>query len=74
MRNTITGAVKISEAAAVIEIATVTPTVRYDWIAGDTDTAGTFEAEFEVTYSDSTIETFPNDGTNIAIKITPEIA
>lgn len=35
--------------------------VEYAWQAGDTDTAGTLLAEFEVTYSDSTVETFPND-------------
>lgn len=34
--------------------------VQYDWIAADTDTAGYFVAEFEVTYADSSVETFPN--------------
>ena len=36
--------------------------VRYNWIAADTDTVGSYQAEFEVTYADSSIETFPNDG------------
>lgn len=47
-------------ADAVVVTATVTPTVRYDWDAADTATPGFYEAEFVVTYSDSTIETFPN--------------
>jgi hypothetical protein len=29
---------------------------------GDTDETGLFQAEFEVTFSDGRIETFPNDG------------
>jgi len=33
---------------------------RYDWVAADTDVAGGFRGEFEVTYADGTIETFPN--------------
>lgn len=37
-------------------------TVKYSWQAADTDVAGGFRGEFEVTYSDSTIETFPNTG------------
>ena len=37
-------------------------TVKYSWQTGDTATAGYYSAEFEVTYSDATIETFPNRG------------
>ena len=46
--------------------------IRYNWQTSDTDTAGTYNAEFEVTYSDLSVETFPNTG-NIAIVITPEL-
>ena len=35
--------------------------VEYAWQTGDTDTAGTFYGEIEVTYGDSTVETFPNN-------------
>lgn len=46
--------------------------VQYDWSASDTDTVGTYRAEFEVTYADASIETFPNDG-NVSIVISPEL-
>lgn len=46
--------------SASIVTETETPTVGYDWIAADTATAGFYEAEFVVTYSDDTVETFPN--------------
>ena len=51
----------VVDAAATI----VTPLeglVRYNWIAADTVTIGSYQAEFEVTYADANIETFPNDG------------
>lgn len=35
--------------------------VTYDWLTADTSSAGVFSCEFEVTYSDAAIETFPND-------------
>lgn len=65
------GTVKIDTDAVVVNA--VSGIVRYDWTATDTDTAGTFQAEFEVTYSDGKIETFPNLG-YIEIVITDDIA
>ena len=46
--------------------------VQYNWVADDTDTVGSYQAEFEVTYSDGTIETFPNNG-YIRVEITDDI-
>jgi len=39
--------------------------VQYDWQTGDTDTVGTYYVEFEVTYSDLSVETFPNNGNKV---------
>jgi hypothetical protein len=36
--------------------------VQYPWVASDTDTAGTYYGEVEVTYADNTVETCPNNG------------
>lgn len=36
--------------------------VRYAWLPADVDTPGLHRAEFEVTFGDGTVETFPNDG------------
>lgn len=36
--------------------------VKYVWQSSDTAEPDTCRAEFEVTYADSTIETFPNNG------------
>jgi uncharacterized protein YfaS (alpha-2-macroglobulin family) len=44
--------------------------VEYDWQTGDTSVAGTYFVEFEVTYTDLSIETFPNDGF-LPLVITP---
>lgn len=35
--------------------------VRYVWATGDTDTAGPYRAEFEITYPDLTHQTVPSD-------------
>lgn len=38
------------------------PVVEYAWQPGDTASAGRYEAEFRVEYTDGTVETFPNSG------------
>ena len=48
--------------AAVTVNDAVAGDVQYNWIGADTVTGGLYNAEFEVTYSDGTIETFPNRG------------
>lgn len=47
--------------------------VKYVWTATDTATAGSFQAEFEVTYTNGAVETFPNDQ-SISIVITEDLA
>ena len=48
-------------------------TVVYYWQDGDTDIAGLYEAEFDITRPDEAIETAPNSGF-IIINITRDIA
>jgi hypothetical protein len=47
--------------------------VYYQWQTGDTDTIGSYEAEFEVTFTGGEIESFPNNR-YIQIEITNAIA
>lgn len=49
------------DANAVI-VSAAAGTVRYDWAANDTRVAGTFNAEFEIEWSDGRKQTVPNDG------------
>tara|TARA_R110000796_G_scaffold20547_2_gene61081 strand:+ start:242 stop:562 length:321 start_codon:yes stop_codon:yes gene_type:complete len=60
----------------VNEIMTITDgnggVVQYDWKAGDTDTVGSYSVEFQVTYADASVETFPNDG-NLAVSVVKEL-
>lgn len=49
------------DADATVEDAN-TGIARYDWVEGDTAYAGPHMGEFQVTHSNSTIETFPNKG------------
>jgi hypothetical protein len=46
---------------------------RYDWSVGDTDVAGMFEAEFEVTLASGAIESYPPDG-SIRVLIRTDLA
>lgn len=66
-----------SATAKVDAAATVTDqsggVVKYEWQAGDTDTVGQFQAEFEVTYVTGIVETFPNN-TFILVQVVDDIA
>lgn len=68
--KSLSGAVVVDQLMTIVNAAG--GVVRYNWQPSDTDEAGTYYAEFEVTYSDLSIETFPNTD-NIAIVITPEL-
>jgi len=63
---------KIDEGSVTI-VDALAGEVRYSFDAVDTDTVGTFYGEFEVTFSDGRILTFP-EGEYIIINIIEEIA
>lgn len=71
MINPSTGVVKVDAVAAIDDAPT--GRVRYQWASGETDTPGTYNGEFQVTWNDSTVTSFPNNG-YIEIKITKEVA
>lgn len=47
--------------------------VRYSWGAGDTGVAGTYDAEWQVTFNDNTKQTFPNDD-NLVVYVLADLA
>jgi hypothetical protein len=47
--------------AAAIIVTPLAGLVQYNWLPIDTSIAGTYKVEWEVTYADTTVETFPND-------------
>lgn len=65
------GIVKMVGTATVITAAS--GEVQYQWQVGDTDTAGLYEAEFMVVYSDGAVETVPSDG-YLSIRVLPQLA
>lgn len=65
------GVAKIA-AAATITNTTAPATVAYTCTADDLNTPGRFLAEWEVTYSNGTKQTFPNDG-HILVIVTDDL-
>lgn len=68
---TVLHVLKINQPAAVVNAAA--GIVKYVWVAGDTDTAGRYQGEFEVTFVGGKKITVPSGG-YIPITILPEIA
>lgn len=70
MSNKLTGEVVVEAAADLLDADS--GQVQYQWQTGDTDAAGVYKAEFEVTWDDGTIETFPNSK-YISIKVVVDL-
>jgi hypothetical protein len=64
---------KVSRKAVQVVSPATDGKVRYVWAAEDTDTVGTYSAEFEVTYQDGSVETFPN-ADDITVHIRQDLA
>jgi len=71
MRVKPAGTVKVDDQDAVI-VTAGTGRVRYEWTAANTNTADEYEGEFQVTYANGKIQTFPKDG-HIPIVVTDDI-
>lgn len=59
------------DAAAVITNASE-GRVEYEWSVGDTATAANYQGEFQITFINGTVETFPNNK-YLTIRVLPEI-
>jgi len=70
MKNMSNNTLTVDQAATIVNAAS--GIVRYAWQAADTQKPGLYNCEFEVTYSDNSIETFPNDD-KIIVSIESEI-
>ena len=64
--------IAVVDEQAVIEDA-LNGEVSYNWKSGDTLHAETYKAEFEVTFADGAVETFPNKD-YIIIEVEKELA
>ena len=71
MRVRPAGTTKVDKQACTINTA-VLGDVQYAFTATNTNTADRYEGEFQVTYSDSSVQTFPNN-TYIDITVTDDV-
>lgn len=70
MRLASGGTLKVDAEATVLDAAR--GAVRYAWASADTDTAGDYVAEFQATFGDGTVESFPNSG-NLTVSVTADL-
>jgi hypothetical protein len=71
MRSSRRGSTPVVGNASIVN--DLTGTVKYEWAASDTASTGDYEVEFEVTFADGKIETYPNEG-YLDVSIDGEIA
>lgn len=66
-KMTLQGQIDMKVNAAALINDALTGDVEYRWQAGDTDTPGTYFAEYEVVWNDGTTETFPTLGHEVVL-------
>lgn len=72
MTNVATGVNKVTGAAMTL-VDAAGGKVRYEWQAADTDTAGDYYGEVEVTFASGKVATFPNSR-HLVIRIQEALA
>ena len=72
MRVKPAGTVKVSLGTADI-VAAGAGRVKYAWVAANTDTVNDYEGEFQVTFANGGVQTFPNDSF-INVVVTDDVA
>ncbi len=66
------GTVKVNKATMIVVVA-ASGIIEYAWGATDTDTAGTYDAEVEVDWGSSEVQSFPSTG-YFTIQINEDLA
>jgi hypothetical protein len=64
------GAAKVNAAAVIVNA--TGGIVRYDWATGDTNTAGSYQAEWQVIWSGNRKQTFPTLGYH-TVDVAPDL-
>ena len=67
------GETSVVDSAATVVSPATSGIVQYSWIGADTVNTGLYSAEFEITYGNGKIETFPNSD-YIRVEIVDDIA
>lgn len=62
------GGATVVDAGATV-VAAASGSVRYDWQAADTATAGLYLGEFEADFGAGQVQTFPNDSPGLVIHV-----
>jgi len=71
LRGANAGNLKVDGVASVVGSPT-DGVCTYQWVTGDTDQPGTYGAEWEVTWDDGRVETFPTIGVDF-VSIRPDL-
>jgi hypothetical protein len=71
MKDCKSGRLKVSAGVATV-VDAANGVVEYQWVTGDTDTAGRFDIEWEVTWADGRIQTFPGEGYGV-VNVTADL-